>query len=205
MSKKMNAAKTENKFNPFVVLFLVLFGSFILVRLFAGGAFFPTPDIEVSRGSEMKIPDLETLDGEARSIADWSGKVLVVNFWATWCPPCVSEMPSLVSLGEKTRGKNVEVIFVSREEPSEIRPFIEKREYPEAMYFRSPGDARKWTSEGIPATYILDSEGRILDSHVGGAKWDGDEVVAQLVELAPKAPQNDETPDEASPRSPSPG
>lgn len=112
---------------------------------------------------------LTTLDGKTLSSADWKGKVVLVNFWATWCGPCRAEIPDLVDLQNKYRDRLV-VIGISEDEgPVDgVRKFAEQYmvNYPIAMTTdevneRFPGIT------ALPTTYFLDTEGLIVQKHVG--------------------------------------
>lgn len=112
---------------------------------------------------------LTTLDGKTLSSADWKGKVVLVNFWATWCGPCRAEIPDLVDLQNKYRDRLI-VIGISEDEgPVDgVRKFAEQYmvNYPIAM----TTDAVNERFPGItalPTTYFLDTEGKVVQKHVG--------------------------------------
>jgi len=109
------------------------------------------------------------LDGRDVSPATWRGKVTIVNFWATWCPPCRAEIPDLVALQEKYRGK-VQVIGVSEDEESTevVRKFAAqyKMNYPIVM--TTPEIRKVFPGvSALPTSFIVDTEGRIMQRHVG--------------------------------------
>jgi thiol-disulfide isomerase/thioredoxin len=120
-------------------------------------------------------------DGKALSLADYKGRVAVVNFWATWCAPCVKEMPSLERLKTKLPA-GAEVIALSQDLRGwpVIAPFVEKlglKSLP--IYFDPEGAAaRAMGVTVLPTTVILDREGRMAGYLVGAAEWDSDEAVA---------------------------
>lgn len=70
---------------------------------------------------EFTLPDL---DGQLRSISEWDGKVIALNFWATWCPPCLKEVPEFVSLQAKYQAKGLQFIGVALQKPEEVREFV---------------------------------------------------------------------------------
>lgn len=113
--------------------------------------------------------DLQTLDGTRVTDASLRGKVVVLNFWATWCPPCRAEIPDLVALQDKYRDHLV-VLGISLDEapPADVRAFAEKYHvnYPVAMatdaiYARFPGLGT------LPTSLIIDRQGRVMQKHVG--------------------------------------
>ena len=110
------------------------------------------------------------LDGKTVSFADLKGKVVLVNFWATWCPPCRAEIPDLVLLQEKYRDKLV-ILGVSEDEdatPAQVRAFgvEQKMNYPIIM--KTPELAKIFKGvSALPTTFVIDPEGKIRQRHVG--------------------------------------
>jgi len=110
------------------------------------------------------------LDGKTISFADLKGKVVLVNFWATWCPPCRAEIPDLVKLQEKYRDKLV-ILGVSEDEdasPQEVKAFGagQKMNYPIVMLTPELSKIFKGVS-ALPTTFVIDPKGKIRQRHVG--------------------------------------
>jgi thiol-disulfide isomerase/thioredoxin len=109
------------------------------------------------------------LDGRTISSDDWRGKVVLVNFWATWCPPCIAEIPDLIRLQDKYR-EHLVVIGVSEDEipPDGVKRFAEERNvnYPIVMSTAELQQRFKGIV-ALPTTFALDREGRIVQKHVG--------------------------------------
>lgn len=115
-------------------------------------------------------------DGRARALADWKGKVVLVNFWATWCAPCVAEMPALDRLQKTLGGGDFEVIAVSvdRDGMKPVEPFLARYQLssltpylnPDASLFRAFGE------KTLPVTYIIGRDGRAVGRMEGAAEWD---------------------------------
>lgn len=131
---------------------------------------------------------LKDLSGKKTSLKDFSGSVVVLNFWATWCPPCVSEMPSLEALHKKLGKKGVSVVAVNDYEARE-KPlrFIKKYGYS----FKVLVDEEGKTSEAykatvLPTTFIIDKNGMAVGSVVGGAEWDSPAMIKLLEAIAKK-------------------
>jgi cytochrome c biogenesis protein CcmG/thiol:disulfide interchange protein DsbE len=112
---------------------------------------------------------MHDLDGRAISSADWRGKVTIVNFWATWCPPCRAEIPDLIAL-QKKYGDRLQVIGISQDEgsPDAVRRFVAEHQmnYPVVMMTSEvekvfPG------VRALPTSFILDREVRVVQRHVG--------------------------------------
>jgi thiol-disulfide isomerase/thioredoxin len=124
------------------------------------------------------------VDGEGRpvSLADFKGRVVLVNFWATWCAPCVEEMPSLDRLQGKLGGPDFQVIALSLDEGGveAVDRFFSKLgiETLETYLDRDGAMAKAVRVEGVPMTVIFDREGRALGGLYGPAAWDSPEAEA---------------------------
>lgn len=133
------------------------------------------PDVDVST-VERRAPDFsaQTLEGEPFRLADYRGEVVVLNVWATWCPPCRVEMPGFVDLQNELGDRGVQFVGVAvdREGAGAVRSFVEEREvnYPQIV---SPSlAARYFPGDVVPRTYVIDKQGRIRYSHEGiMLKW----------------------------------
>ena len=124
---------------------------------------------------------ISDLDGRTLSFADLRGKVVVVNLWATWCPPCRAEMPFLQNLWRKFEGEeNFRLLCISTETAEEVRAHPLARELAMPLYVFDPPVPPELQTEGLPTTYIFDRQGKVVFGHTGMARWDGDEIVAYL-------------------------
>ena len=137
---------------------------------------------------------LADLDGREHDLAALDGQVVLVNFWATWCPPCVEEIPSLQRLFERLgpRGLTVLAVAVGETAP-QVRGFLEQRLQHTAVSFPvllDPEGAsfKAWQAYAFPTTLILDRRQRIRYAVFGAFAWDGDEVVATLQQLLAEPP-----------------
>jgi cytochrome c biogenesis protein CcmG, thiol:disulfide interchange protein DsbE len=134
-------------------------------------------------GSEAPGFRLPSLAGGEVDLASQRGKVVVLNFWATWCPPCVAEMPSLERLHRSLSAEGVAVVTVSTDEDeAELRRFVAQRSLTLPV-LKDPGGrvaAGQYRTTGYPETFVLDRKGRVLQHVVGPAEWDSAERLAYL-------------------------
>ena len=112
---------------------------------------------------EFTLPDL---DGRQRSITEWDGKVVAINFWATWCPPCLKEVPEFVSLQEKYRAQGLQFIGIALQKPEEVREFVAEHEvnYPilaGELEVIKLAEAYGNNIGALPYTVIIDRNGQI--------------------------------------------
>ena len=137
-------------------------------------------------GSEAPGFRLPSLGGGEVDLAAQRGKVVVLNFWATWCPPCVAEVPSLERLHRALSPEGLSVLTVSTDEDeAELRRFVSARALTLPV-LKDPGGrvaAGEYRTTGYPETFVLDREGRILRHVVGPAEWDSPETLAELRRL----------------------
>ena len=181
--------------------FLKRHGSNILLLLFIGLMIFPQTrmpiQIAVNRifaFSPSEIDEekrevlsnydwkLNTLEGETANFSEAQGKVIVLNFWATWCPPCVAEMPSFQKLYDDY-GNEVEFYFVSQEEEEPLNRFLEKRGYDLPVYRSLSYIPEQLVSNSLPTTYVISKSGEIVVKKTGAADWNTEEFRSLLQEL----------------------
>ncbi len=132
------------------------------------------------------VPEVTFLDAEGneRSLADFQGRVVVLNLWATWCAPCRKEMPSLDRLEAALGGEDFEVLAlaVDRGSLSKIEDFYQEIgiENLEIYHDKTAKAGRSLRAPGLPTTLIIDREGQEVGRVLGDAEWDGDDVVSLL-------------------------
>jgi cytochrome c biogenesis protein CcmG, thiol:disulfide interchange protein DsbE len=134
---------------------------------------------------QKQAPDITVtaLNGSTLKLSDLKGKVVMLNFWATWCPPCREEIPSLMKLNAAMAGKPFQMLAVSVDEGG--KPAIEdffrtsKTELP--AYTDQDGNASKtYGITGVPETFLIDKKGVIVKKVIGPLAWDGPEAIAFL-------------------------
>jgi thiol-disulfide isomerase/thioredoxin len=127
---------------------------------------------------------LRTLDGQVTSLAQLRGKVVVLNLWATWCPPCVAEMPGLQHLHEKTKGDNIALLLLSVDEkPEKVRRFVARRGFTMPVYTLAGPLPAVFNTESIPTTFLIAPNGDIVDRHEGMGDYDNEQMVRFLRQL----------------------
>ncbi len=135
---------------------------------------------------ELPAFTLTALEGADLKSADLAGTITVLNFWATWCPPCKQEMPSIQRLKDLMKGSAFRIVAVSTGEAKKtVRDFIAKNKYTYPVYLDEKGSlGSSYASQGIPTTYILDKTGRIVAGVVGGREYDDAALVLILKAMA---------------------
>jgi peroxiredoxin len=149
----------------FIVFFLIIFST----QVFAMGA---RPK---KASPSLKAIDftLKDLSGVERTLSDYRGKVVFLNFWATWCPPCRAEMPSMQKLNDKLKNEDFVMLAVGLDKSKrKIKDFINEGKYTFTVLVDSENRvARKYKVTGIPTTYIIDKQGAVVLKEVGARDW----------------------------------
>jgi len=137
-----------------------------------------------SRMSPVEVL-LQNLNGADVNISDFRGKILFLNFWATWCPTCVAEMPAMEKLHQALKNKDFALVTVSiQESAAEVKRFLKQNQ----LTFTALLDPTGKTVPGfglraIPTTLILDKTGRIVGRVMGPRPWDSRESIAMFKQL----------------------
>ena len=160
-----------------ILIFAVLIGAiglFGLYLIFFGNRPGPTVDSKSSAGVAAQDFGLPTLRGDYVKLSDYRGKVVFLNIWATWCPPCREEMPSMESLYQRLKGRGFEMLAVSidREGEKVVSPFAAKYGLtfpvlldPDSKTYRLYG------LTGVPESFILDKSGVVIYKIIGPQNW----------------------------------
>jgi len=196
-TRKPQGSKPGNQTRSLIILAIII----IVVTVASAGLIVPnvTSDYVVGgRGAvamlssmELQRPDLavrgapfQDEQGRTVTLEDFRGKIVVLNFWATWCPPCVKEMPGLDALQATLGGPHFAVVPVSTDRLSmaEIQDFANRQGWLDLPLYH---DADKGLSQamqvgGLPTTYVLDEAGRLLGQHAGMIDWTYEALVTKL-------------------------
>ncbi|MGD9866688.1 MAG: TlpA family protein disulfide reductase [Hyphomicrobiales bacterium] len=141
----------------------------------------------VARAEPQPVPELTFKDGSGatRTLADWKGKVVLLNLWATWCAPCRKEMPSLDRLQARLGGDGFEVVAVSIDKVGDPGAFLERNGIRSLKLYHDEttkiGTAVK--AFGMPTSVLIGRDGRELGRLTGPAEWDSPEAL-ELIEAA---------------------
>jgi thiol-disulfide isomerase/thioredoxin len=130
---------------------------------------------------------LEDMDEEKHSLDDLRGKVVLLNFWATWCPPCRREMPSMERLYQKLSGENFTVIAINQmEDADHVFAYTGQLDVDPTFTVLFDTDSKVSNSfnvKGLPTTYLIDKQGNIRYRAIGGREFDHPEVEKQIMQL----------------------
>ncbi|HMT92791.1 TlpA disulfide reductase family protein [uncultured Thiothrix sp.] len=135
----------------------------------------PTKEI----APELRLTDL---NGKMQDLKDYRGKIVLLNFWATWCPPCIKEIPSLNNLQTRFSQKEFVVLSVDvGEEPKDIQAFLEHlpADYP-VLVDSTSSSTEPWQLKAFPSTYVIDRKGQLRYMYFGGLEWDEPEIIKFL-------------------------
>jgi thiol-disulfide isomerase/thioredoxin len=151
------------------------------------GAYFALPtDESAPSGKPKPLPELQFQDGagRARSLAEFRGKVVLLNVWATWCAPCREEMPALDRLQAKLGGPDFEVVALSIDQQGAqaVRKFFDEVGVKSLRLYVDPSAQAgfKLATVGLPTTVMVDRAGREAGRRVGPAEWDSPKIVEEL-------------------------
>ena len=160
---------------PLLLIVLILIGVGIIFLLQTKDSSF---NLSGSPRLEQGVPApdfiLPGLDGQMVRLADYRGKVVLLNIWATWCPPCVDEMPSMEKLYQTLKADGFEILAVSMDESGAptVRPFMEKHQLNFPALTDTEGAIKSlYQTTGVPESFIIDKDGVIVEKVIGPRDW----------------------------------
>ncbi len=163
-------------------LFLVLVVAFITTGCEAKPPQSLTPMAAKPNAPAFSLIDM---DDAIHTLSEYKGKPVIINFWATWCPPCREELPSMNRAWEKIKDEGIEMIAINVGE-DEDTIFAFSGEYPidfTVLLDESGDEIKKWPIKGLPTTFVLDPSGRIIYQAIGGREWDDDLILDKVRQL----------------------
>jgi peroxiredoxin len=175
---------------PILFLFFCVIVFTVIILLQGKDAIFklpPKPRLQPG----LPAPDfvLPGLDGKQVSLGDYKGKVVFLNIWATWCPPCREEMPSMEKLYKELRGEDFEILAVSIDTAgvTAVAPFM-KEFHPSFLVLLDPAGKIKnlYGTTGVPESFIINKEGRIEKIIIGPMDWATPDAVRFFRDLIQK-------------------
>ncbi|MGB3608224.1 MAG: TlpA disulfide reductase family protein [Psychroserpens sp.] len=183
------------KFKASSIIFVVVIALMLIpqtrqpiqILLQKGVAMVVKPTI-INASERLKLDNynwkLTSSDGKALDFASAEGNVIVINFWATWCPPCIAEMPSLEKLYQRYKANDeIVFLFVSNEENEVIKKFISKKNYSFEVYQPITAYPVQFDVTSIPRTFIIDKNGEIVVDKSGAADWNSERIHDTIDEL----------------------
>ena len=142
------------------------------------------PFARASKPKDVPALRFEDASGKDRTLADFRGKVVLLNVWATWCAPCREEMPALDRLQAQLGGPAFQVVALSVDQQGSAiaRRFFAEVGIKSLDFYIDPSARAAFTLDaaGLPATLLIDREGREIGRHLGAAKWDTPDIVEAL-------------------------
>lgn len=186
----MNSEKPKKSYIQniiFIVLIaLLLFsplGTFVKVQLNRLIAFAPktiaVTDQKMLSSYQWQLQDAT---GKSVSLEAYKGKIIFINFWATWCPPCIAEMPSIQKLYVDYQDKMV-FLFVTTDSFEKANAFMVKENLTLPVYQSITNPPKDMERATIPATYVIDQKGNIIIAKIGTANWNSDSLREKLAIL----------------------
>lgn len=146
---------------------------------------YAAPALTPAEGGPAPQLVLKDLEGREHDLAAYRGKVVLINFWATWCEPCRNEMPSIQRLRDKLVGKPFVVLAVNVDEPdARVRLFLNRTRLDlPALMDPNKSATRNWGVRTLPATFIVGPDGRIRYRIIGDLDWSSETVVGVISQL----------------------
>lgn len=178
----MGEISTGYKTGILVFLFTMGIGAlFFLMGNDLNFKFTTPPAVKIGMPApDFSFPDL---DGQPVSLSDYKGKFVLLNIWATWCQPCVSEMPSMEKLYNKFKKEDFQILAVSIDTQGKkvVTPFMEFHN----LSFKALLDTRgtiqgSYRATGVPESFIIDKNGIIIEKVIGAIDWSSPKVIQYL-------------------------
>lgn len=156
----------------FTGLHVPVIGTFQRALLWTG---LMTPDTELAeadiRNANYNVP-LLSLDGDSFTLEQFEGKTIFLNFWATWCPPCIAEMPNIQSLYEDVKSDSITFVMVSLDEDhTKAEKYLTRKDFSFPVYFLNGRKPGTYNSTVVPTTYVISPEGKIVTERRGMANY----------------------------------
>jgi peroxiredoxin len=159
---------------------------FITLSIISGYAVALPPGIRhYKEPVEAPVFSLRDTEDRIHDISDYKGRVLVLNFWATWCIPCRKEMPALKKAWSRLRTEGIQLLGVAtRDEPDMVLEYKKKYDLKFPLPLDQDGAvAGDWAVMAVPTAYVINRDGRIAIRVIGGKEWDSYELIDSIIRL----------------------
>ncbi len=161
-----------------VILVLIIPGTRKPIQIFFNKIFSFSPSI-TSEEDRKSITSyewaIEKNNRDRENLAEYEGEVILINFWATWCPPCIAEMPSFQDLYSDYHDK-ITFLFISSEDHETVRGYMNRKNFTLPAYRPLSEPPQPMNGNTLPTTYLLDQQGNIVIKKVGAADWNSETV-----------------------------
>ncbi len=190
----MMVDETEGGGSKIIVAVVVIIAVAVVIGVVVfGGKQSYTPTNVGSLSLDFTLPDLE---GKEVSFSQFKGKVIFLNFWATWCEPCKEEMPSMQLLYDTFKRRSFVVVAVSvdKTKPDVVKKFVKdyKLTFP-ILHDRRGKIKEKYKTTGVPETFIIDQNGVIAEKVWGARNWDDPYAIKKILSLLDNGPGTPES------------
>ncbi len=170
--------------------FIVLISLFCLFSLYSSDKEIDElfRELKMARIEPVPMMDFKFKDmnGNDLSLSSLKGKMIFFNFWATWCPPCRKEMPSMQKLYNKFKDKNFVMIAVTSEDSATVKQFLSKNKYTFPIVAGEEDIFINYNIASIPTTFIIDGDGYIIGGTAGSSDWARKESINFFEKMIPK-------------------
>lgn len=159
----------------------------ILIMLFIGTIACNNRTSEKQNSSPEVIRQIDKirltdLNGQSHSLKQYPGKTIFINFWATWCKPCIQEMPSIKEAQNILQNENIIFLMASNESPEQIEEFSNTRDY--KFNFVRIENSEEMNVQALPATFIFNKKGELVFSETGFRKWNEKNNIDLILKIA---------------------
>ena len=184
MEETVDVPSKKKVLLPIAIILVLIVGALMAIKASVHKeARLSTQPIEMVEGAELPNIEFTALDGSKKSFADLPHKVMMVNFWATWCEACMEEMPSMVKLRDQYAPKGFEILAVNVDEnPLQAVPPIVQKLGVKFPIFTDPGNvlAEMFDVHAIPLSVLVSKDRKILMIESGGREWNDEDIHQML-------------------------
>lgn len=171
----------KNIGNILFVIFILVFFFVPGVREFIQRQLLMKPSLETTTEKiQLKDEDynlqLKGINVPDANLSDFKGKILFLNFWGSWCPPCRAEFPSIQALYESKKDKVNFVLIAMQDDEEKVKEFLKKRQYTTPVYIAASPISQQLSPNVFPTTFIISKDGKILKRDNGAADWNNKAV-----------------------------